>query len=245
MNTLSAPAQNPQCVRATLDDPRWAALVARDSKADGAFFYSVDTTGVYCRPSCAARLARPEHVRFHQTREQAERAGFRPCKRCKPDQPSLAEQQTTKVAEACRIIEESETSPSLQQLARRVGASAYHFHRVFKAMTGLTPRGYAAAHRAKQVRHELGRGGTVTEAVFKAGYNANSRFYQQSNQILGMTPTTYRAGGRGTPIRFAVGECSLGSILVAESEQGVCAILWATTPTAWLAICKTVSRALS
>lgn len=218
-------AKNAQLAAATVNDARWAAVVARDPEADGTFFYSVQTTGVYCRPSCAARLARPENVRFHQTREDAERAGYRPCRRCTPDAPSLVEQHAAKVTLACRIMEESETVPGLEDLAKRVGMSTYYFHRVFKQVTGLTPREYAAAHRSKRVRHELGRTPTVTEAIFDAGYNSNSRFYEKSNDMLGMTPTNYRAGGANTEIRFAIGECFLGSILVARSDRGVCAIL--------------------
>ncbi|HVG33270.1 MAG TPA: bifunctional DNA-binding transcriptional regulator/O6-methylguanine-DNA methyltransferase Ada [Pyrinomonadaceae bacterium] len=209
----------------TVNDPRWAAVVARNPDADDKFYYSVQTTGVYCRPSCAARLARPENVRFHATCEDAENAGFRPCRRCKPKLPKLVEQHAMKVTEACRIIEESESVPGLKDLAERVGLSTYYFHRVFKQATGLTPREYAAAHRSKRVRRELGRTQTVTEAIFDAGYNSSSRFYEKSNDLLGMTPTNYRAGGANTEIRFAVGECFLGSILVARSDRGVCAIL--------------------
>ena len=227
---MNAAAKNSQRAAATVDDPRWATLIARDPKADGTFFYSVATTGVYCRPSCAARRARPEHVRFHATAADAERSGFRPCKRCKPNQPSLLERQAAKVTEACRLIEDAETAPNLGELANRVGISAYHFHRVFKTIAGLTPREYAAAHRAKKLRRELGRSGTVTEAVFEAGYNSNGRFYEISNEMLGMTPTNYRAGGANTEIRFAVGECSLGSILVAQSERGICAIFMGDDP---------------
>jgi AraC family transcriptional regulator of adaptative response/methylated-DNA-[protein]-cysteine methyltransferase len=127
------------------NDPRWASVVARDPQAK--FYYSVKTTGVYCRPSCAARLAKPENVQFHRTCKDAEKAGFRPCKRCKPDQASPVEQQAEKIASACRLIESSETPPRLELLAKHVGLSTYHFHRVFKAATGLTPKGYVAAHR--------------------------------------------------------------------------------------------------
>lgn len=218
---------------ATVGDPRWASVVARNPDADGTFYYSVKTTGVYyCRPSCAARLARPENVHFHPTREDAELAGYRPCKRCKPDQPSLAEQNAAKVTDACRLIETAETVPSLEALATHIGMSAYHFHRVFKRVSGLTPRAYAAAHREQRVRHELGRSGTVTEAIFDAGYGSNGRFYDTSNEVLGMTPTNYRAGGAKTDIRFAIGDCSLGAILVAQSERGVCAILMGDDPEA-------------
>ena len=217
---------------ATVNDTRWASVVARDPSADGNFVYSVKTTGVYCRPSCAARTARPENVQFHADCADAERAGFRPCKRCKPDQPSLVEQHAAKVVEICRLIESAENVPNLDELARRAGLSTYHFHRVFKATTGLTPRAYAAAHRARRVRTELDQGGTVTDAIFGTGYNSGGRFYEESNGVLGMTPSNYRAGGASTEIRFAVGECSLGSILVAASERGVCAILLGDDPDA-------------
>ena len=216
----------------TLADPRWAAMQARDARADGTFFYSVRTTGVYCRPSCGARPARPENVAFHDSAVAAEHAGFRPCKRCKPDQLSLPEQQAAMVIEACRLIERAETPPTLEQLSKPTGLSPFHFHRVFKTVTGLTPKQYAAAHRASRVRSELDRGGSVTEAIFDAGYNASSRFYETSNQMLGMTPSNYRAGGVDHDIRFAIGECSLGAILVAQSERGVCAILLGDDPNA-------------
>jgi AraC family transcriptional regulator of adaptative response/methylated-DNA-[protein]-cysteine methyltransferase len=213
-------------------DPRWASVTARDRAADGTFFYSVSTTGVYCRPSCAARLARPENVRFHATCADAERAGFRPCKRCKPDQPAMAEQHAAKIAGACRLIEAADEPPSLDELARAVGLSPYHFHRVFKTVTGVTPKAYAAAHRAKRVRDGLTRSGTVTEAIYGAGFNSNGRFYATADKVLGMTPSDYRAGGTNALIRFAIGECSLGSILVARSERGVCAILLGDDPDA-------------
>ena len=217
---------------ATMADPRWAAVIARDPAADGAFLYSVRTTGVYCRPSCAARQARPEHVAFHLTAADAERAGFRPCLRCRPDLPPRVEQHAATVARLCRFIENAEQAPSLEALAAEAGLSVYHLHRVFKAATGLTPKAYAAAHRVRRVRAELDRRGTVTEAIYGAGYNSNGRFYAQSNDVLGMTPSRYRAGGADTDIRFAIGECSLGAILVAASEVGVCAILIGDDPDA-------------
>ncbi|HLA29111.1 MAG TPA: bifunctional DNA-binding transcriptional regulator/O6-methylguanine-DNA methyltransferase Ada [Syntrophales bacterium] len=214
----------------TANDPRWAVIVAREPEADGIFFYSVKTTGVYCRPSCAARTARPENVQFHLSAADAERAGFRPCKRCKPDHLPLARQHAALVAELCRLIENAEQAPGLEELARHAEMSIYHLHRVFKAVTGLTPKTYAAAHRTGRIRAELDRSGTVTEAIYGAGYSSSGRFYEKSNQVLGMTPTNYRAGGTHTEIRFAVGECSLGSILVAASERGVCAIFLGDDP---------------
>jgi len=205
-------------------DPRWSLLAARDRAADGKFYYSVKTTGIYCRPSCASRLARPENVRFHATCAEAEQAGFRPCKRCKPNQPSLIERYATQIASCCRLIESSEDLPTLEQLANHAGLSPYHFHRVFKSITGVTPKAYGAAHRARQLRQALQGSRTVTEAIYNAGYGSSGRFYEQSIGVLGMTPTTYRAGGASAEIRFAVGECSLGTVLVAASDRGVCAI---------------------
>jgi AraC family transcriptional regulator of adaptative response/methylated-DNA-[protein]-cysteine methyltransferase len=227
---MSISAKANQLATRTENDPRWASVVARDPHPPLKFYYSVKTTGVYCRPSCAARLPKPENVQFHATCEDAEKAGFRPCKRCKPNQASAVEQHAEKVASACRLIERSETEPSLDELARHVAMSTYHFHRVFKATTGLTPKEYAAAHRDNLVRKTLNKSDTVTDAIYDAGYNSNSRFYETSNQVLGMTPSKYRAGGIRTDIRFAVGECSLGSILVAQSDRGICAILLGNDP---------------
>jgi AraC family transcriptional regulator of adaptative response/methylated-DNA-[protein]-cysteine methyltransferase len=228
--TLST--RNLEQAAATRRDPRWASVLARSPAADGSFFYSVRTTGVYCRPSCAARVARPENVRFHATRQEAEQAGFRPCRRCKPDQPSLPEQHAATVTEACRLIEASEGIPSLEALATHAGMSVFHFHRIFKAIVGLTPREYATARRGERMREELTRGRTVTAAIYESGYSSNAQFYGESRGLLGMTPTIYRTGGATADIRFAVGECSLGSILVGQSEIGVCAILLGDDPEA-------------
>jgi AraC family transcriptional regulator, regulatory protein of adaptative response / methylated-DNA-[protein]-cysteine methyltransferase len=209
---------------AAVSDPRWPAVVTRDARFDGQFVYSVRTTGVYCRPSCAARAARPENVAFHTTAADAQRCGFRPCKRCKPDQPSLAAQHAALVAQLCRFIESAEQPPSLDALAAQAQLSPHHLHRVFKAITGVTPKAYANAYRARRLREHLGHSGTVTEAIYDAGYNSGGRFYAQTDQVLGMTPTRFRAGGAGSEIRFAIGQCSLGALLVARSERGVCAI---------------------
>jgi AraC family transcriptional regulator of adaptative response/methylated-DNA-[protein]-cysteine methyltransferase len=212
------------------DDERWQAVVRRDPAANGEFYYSVLTTGVYCRPCCAARLARRENVRFHATCADAELAGFRPCKRCRPNEAPLAERQAAAVAIACRAIEEAEQMPSLDDLAKTAGMSRFHFHRVFKSLAGVTPKAYADAHRAQRVREELTQGSTVTEALYGAGFNSNGRFYGTASELLGMTPTAFRAGGRGASIRFAVGECWLGSILVAATDKGVCAISFGDDP---------------
>jgi AraC family transcriptional regulator of adaptative response/methylated-DNA-[protein]-cysteine methyltransferase len=214
------------------DDARWQAVQRRDGRADGAFYYSVLTTGVYCRPSCASRRARRENVAFHATREAAEAAGFRPCRRCRPNEASVAERHASAVADACRLIEEAEETPSLDALARAAGMSRFYFHRVFKAVTGVTPKAYADAHRAERVRDELTQCATVTEAIYGAGFNSSGRFYAASPDLLGMTPTEFRSGGNGASIRFAVGECSLGSILVATTGKGICAILLGDDPDA-------------
>lgn len=216
----------------TSDDDRWAAVAGRDPRADGVFYYSVRTSGVYCRPSCGARRPRRENVSFHATSEEAERAGFRACRRCRPDGPGLAERRSAAVARACELIARAEATPSLEALAAAAGMSPFHFHRVFKAATGLTPHAYAAAHRGRRARDELANGGTVTEAIYGAGFGSSGRFYETANGLLGMTPTEFRSGGARARIRFAVGECSLGSILVAASDRGVCAITLGDDPAA-------------
>ncbi|TAL83539.1 MAG: bifunctional DNA-binding transcriptional regulator/O6-methylguanine-DNA methyltransferase Ada [Candidimonas sp.] len=209
---------------ATELDPRWPLVVARDRTADGQFYYSVATTGVYCRPSCPSRTANPANVRFHLSAADAEAAGFRACRRCKPDQPSADAQNADKIARACRFIEQAEENPPLTKLAQAAGLSIHYFHRIFKAHTGVTPKEYAAAYRAGRMRSQLRRSRSVTQAIYDAGFNSSSRFYETSDKILGMTPTAYRRGGANIAIRFAVGQCSLGAILVAASDKGICAI---------------------
>lgn len=208
---------------ATQDDPRWAAVLARDSAVQPGFVYAVRTTGVYCRPGSLSRLPRPENVEFFDSAAEAEAAGYRPSARAAAD-------QAARVAQACRTIEQAEQLPNLDQLASQAGLSPYHFHRVFKAITGLTPKAYASAHRASKVRQRLTDDTSVTDALYDAGFNANSRFYEASNAMLGMKPAQYRNGGTDTEIRFAVAECSLGSLLVAQSRHGVCAILLGDDP---------------
>ncbi|MES2205949.1 MAG: bifunctional DNA-binding transcriptional regulator/O6-methylguanine-DNA methyltransferase Ada [Pseudomonadota bacterium] len=227
MNTKS---QHKKQAEATLADSRWAAILARDSQADGTFVYAVTTTGIYCKPSCGSRAAKPEHIAFYANPAEAETAGYRPCKRCKPNQPSLAAEHLAKIADVCRFIETAEHHPTLQELSVRANMSRYHLHRLFKATTGLTPKAYANAHRAECMRRELNTTDTVTDAIYSAGYHSSSRFYEASNQVLGMTPSTYRAKGRDANIHFALGECFLGSILVAKSERGICAILLGDDP---------------
>ncbi len=211
-------------------DPRWAAILARDPRADALFVYGVKTTGVYCRPSSASRMPRPENIEFFDTPAQAEAAGYRASKRSAGDRTQLAAHHAQLVASACRHIEQAETPPNLDALAAQAGLSPFHFHRVFKSVTGLTPKGYASAHRSRKVRDGLKDQHSVTDALYDAGFNSNSRFYESANQLLGMKPSDYRAGGTNSEILFAVGQCSLGAILVAQSVRGVCAILLGDDP---------------
>jgi AraC family transcriptional regulator of adaptative response/methylated-DNA-[protein]-cysteine methyltransferase len=188
------------------------------------------TTGVYCRPSCPSRTANPKNVQLHDSLESAKATGFRSCRRCNPDGPSIEVENAALVAQACRIIEEREEEPSLEELADAIGRSPSYFHRLFKATTGLTPKDYATAHRARKVRQGLASGNTVTEAIYDAGFSSSGRFYEKSTDMLGMTPSQYRAGGANEEIRFAVGQTSLGAILVASSKKGVASILLGDDP---------------
>ena len=235
-SAMSSPrpaATAPERAARTLADPRWQDVLRRNPQADGRFFYSVRSTGVFCRPSCAARTPRPENVAFHANPAEARAAGFRACKRCKPEQRPLREQNATLIEQLCRVIESAEQPPKLQELAEQAGMSAFHLHRVFKAVTGVTPKAYADAHRARRMQAELRRGGqAVTEAIHAAGFAASSRFYEAAPGRLGMTPSRYKAGGAQTRIRFAIGACSLGSLLVAASPLGLCAILLGDDPQA-------------
>ncbi len=219
----------------TEQDPRWQSVVDRDGSADSHFVYAVSTTGIYCRPSCPSRRAKPNNVSFYPSSAEAEAQGYRACRRCNPAGPSLAEAAAAAVAKACRLIEEAEELPRLDDLARALGVSPFHFHRQFKAVTGLTPKAYGSAHRAKRMRVELaGDATSVTDAIYGAGFNSGSRFYETSNEVLGMTPTAFRQGGRNADIHFAIGQCSLGAVLVARSDKGVCAITLGDDPNALL-----------
>jgi AraC family transcriptional regulator, regulatory protein of adaptative response / methylated-DNA-[protein]-cysteine methyltransferase len=209
---------------------RWAAIVARRADADGRFFYAVRTTGVYCVPSCASRAPKRENVRFFTTAAAAEAAGFRPCKRCRPGQPGLLALHAQVVTRACRAIEGGQSAVGLAAMAKQAGLSVFHFHRVFKAFTGLTPKAYATAQRARRVRDELHAAGIVTRAIYAAGFGSSARFYAKPERWLGMAARDFRAGGTQAAIHFAVGACSLGQVLVAVTQRGVCAILLGDAP---------------
>lgn len=221
--------------RFTSEEARWQAVQNRDRQADGHFVYAVKTTGVYCRPSSSARLPQRKNVIFFDTAQQAEAAGYRASRRARADRTAAADERAELVARACRHIESAQTPPSLDELAAQANMSPFHFHRVFKAETGLTPKAYASAWRARKLRDELGSSvSSITDAIYTAGFNSNSRFYEASEQLLGMRAGEYRAGGQGAVIRFAIGQCSLGAILVAQSHRGICAIMLGDDPDALL-----------
>lgn len=214
------------------EDERWAAVLARAAEADGHFVYAVATTGVYCRPGCPARHPSRRHVQFFDAPAQAERAGFRPCKRCQPNGASQRQRDSAAVERACRLIERTESAPSIQALAAEAGLSPHHFHRLFKRVTGVTPRGYFAALRGGRARTALQKTGSVTEAIYEAGFNSAGRFYEAARGELGMKPSEYRAGGRGIDIEFAVAKCSLGFVLVAGTARGICGVKLGDDPAA-------------
>lgn len=214
------------------EDERWRAVRDRDEDADGHFVYVVRTTGVFSRPSCMARHARRSNVAFFALPAEARAAGYRACRRCRPEEPDLGERHAATVTRACRLIERSQPAPSLDELARTVGFSRFHFHRVFKAYTGITPHDYLAASRTAKVRQELVRAETVADAIYAAGFSSNGHFYAASDDMLGMTPSAFRSGGRGLSLRLAAGRCFLGPVLVAAADKGVCAILIGDPPAA-------------
>lgn len=214
------------------DDEKWDAVLRHDSRADGAFFFAVKTTGIYCRPSCRSRTPLRRNVSFYASCKTAEQAGFRPCKRCQPDGDHPRQREAQMVARACRILESSEKPPKLNALARAAGMSPFHFHRLFRKSTGLTPKAYGDAHRSETMRQKLSRGGSITSAIYDSGYSSNGRFYARADRMLGMKPRAFQKGGMGETLHFATGRCSLGFLLVAASEKGICAILLGDNPDA-------------
>ena len=200
----------------------WAALERRDAGADGNFYYGVRTTKVYCRPGCTSRLPLRRNTIFFETRAEAEAAGLRPCKRCRPADGTPASRHVAAVERACALLRKSETIPSLAELADAAGISPFHFHRVFKQITGATPRDYGRSHRLGNFAEKLETGQPVTEAIYASGFGSSSRAYEAAPAGLGMTPGTRRRGGAGQTIRFATVETPLGWALVAATERGTC-----------------------
>lgn len=209
---------------ADTDDRRWQAVCERDTRADGQFVFAVLTTGICCRPSCRSRRARRENVRFFADVAAAVAAGFRPCKRCQPDKDYPQQQRVDKVAQACRLLEQ-DAPLTLEALAGQLAMSPFHFHRLFKSVTGMTPKAWQQAWRAQRLREALEQGIPVTRAALAAGFPDSSSYYRQADAALGMTASQFRRGGAATVVTWTTGDCALGRCLVAQSERGVCAVL--------------------
>ncbi len=206
---------------------RWNAVVARDAARDGEFVFAVSSTGVYCRPSCAARRPRRENVAFFSHPEQAEKAGFRACLRCRPRSVS-GNLQSDWAKEVCRYIEQHLDEPvTLERLGKVFRQSPFHLQRRFKAALGITPREYADSCRLRQLKRNLQAGDNVTRAMYEAGYGSSSRLYEKTASQLGMTPDKYRRGAIAATVRYAIADSPLGRMLVAATEKGVCAIQFA------------------
>ncbi len=202
----------------------WAAVVARDARFDGRFVCAVASTRIYCRPSCPSRRPLRSNVRFFATPEEAEGAGYRACRRCRPRQGEVS-RQAEAVRRACAYLEAHlEDSPTLADLSQEVGLSPHHLQRTFKAATGLSPKQYAARLRAAQFKAEVQRGESVTSATYGAGYGSSSRLYEKADANLGMTPGAYRRGGKGMHIRYTLADSPFGRLLVGATERGICAV---------------------
>jgi AraC family transcriptional regulator of adaptative response/methylated-DNA-[protein]-cysteine methyltransferase len=211
----------------------WDAVAGRDRAMDGVFFYAVRTTGVYCRPSCPSRRPKPENVVFFRTRTGAERAGFRPCKRCRPEREIGTDTNSEIVEKVCRYIDTHPAEPAtLGALSVAIGLSPFHLHRTFKALTGITPRAYADSRRLESLKAGLREGHSVTRSLYDAGYGSSSRLYERASSQLGMTPSRYRKQGSGVTIRYAIADTPVGRLLLAATERGICSIQFGNSDSA-------------
>lgn len=211
---------------AVMNNPElWNAVLSRDASRDGSFVFAVRSTGIYCRPSCPARRPRREQVRFFQLPEAAEQAGFRACRRCHPRRALTADPQIDLVRRICHAIDDHDEEPmTLKTLSLETGVSAHHLQRTFKNIMGITPRQYAESRRLDQFKANVKRGASVTEAIYEAGYGSSRGLYEKSSERLGMTPATYGRGGQGMRIIYTIADCSLGRVLVAATDRGVCSV---------------------
>lgn len=215
-----------------LDTDRcWQAVCARDATQDGGFVFAVRSTGIYCRPSCPARRPKREQVSFYDDATAATAAGFRPCKRCAPHGQSPAEQLDALVVAACELLSTTQPAPSLEQLATRIGLSASHLARAFKARTGLTPKAWSDAHRRARLEQQLPVAVSVLDAALQAGYSGTGALYQHRAPL---SPTQRRKQGAGERLRYSIHPCPLGQLLLASSTKGICALLFGDTPAALL-----------
>lgn len=212
------------------DDARWKAINENNSNADGAFYYAVITTGIYCRPSCRSKLPNRDNVEYFKTCGDAEAAGYRACKRCKPRAMSKAEETEQKIIHACRIIEESETSIKLDALATQVNLSPYHFHRLFKKIVGITPKQYASRQKSRRFQTNLKTSPSITDAIYSSGYSSSGSAYDKKRDQLAMKPKVYRKGAEGVTITYGLSQCFLGWVIVAATDRGICAIEFADDP---------------
>ena len=214
---------------ATLDASRWRSVLARDRDADGTFVYGVNSTHIYCRPSCPSRVPRRDRVAFFLAPLEAEQHGYRACKRCRPQAIASEDPWVEKIRRACAYLAHVDGHPSLSTLAATTGGSPYHVQRNFKRLVGVTPRAYAEACRLRKVKRRLHRGDAVTDAVIDAGYGSSSRFYERAAPKLGMSPSTYRRGGAGMSIQYTIVDSALGRLMVAATARGICAVAMGAT----------------
>ncbi len=214
MHVASAITQTPEA--------RWQAVVARDQRIDARFVYAVRSTGIYCRPGCASRLPKRSNALFFDGPNQAEIAGFRACQRCSPNRPPEQVPAIAKLVTACRFMEGSSAPPPLADIAQQAGLSPSHLHRLFRSHLGVTPKEYSLALRAERLRQELRADLPTTVAIYAAGYESTGRCYTSASAVLGMTPGQYRGGGHKIRIRYTTVACSLGRLLVALTDKGVC-----------------------
>ncbi len=212
------------------DEKRWNAVVAREPSADGSFYYAVMTTGIFCRPSCSSKLPNRENVEYFFSSQEAQVAGYRPCKKCRPTGTTIKDEAEQKIIKACRIIENSNTVPKLVELAKELELSPYHFHRLFKKFVGVTAKQFASSHRARRLHCSLKSSGSITEAFYDAGFSSSSGVYNKNQDQLSMKPKEYRAGGVGITIHYGVTQCILGWIIVAATDRGICAIEFGDDP---------------